>query len=199
MKSVIVRVLMNGFTGLAQGAKRLGLYAAAAGLLVVMSSATTAKAEGISQLETIQWLVQVSGDSGQFAANSTAADYIQWARVKGMNPTGGWQPSSEITRDALAQILVQYLGINPKKLGADFLRILEREGIVIPTGDITRSALVGVLDDYGVTGRLVTLAGNSGSPNRKGNNGRGNGEDPPPPGWTNNPRNPHFGVDLPGR
>jgi hypothetical protein len=45
----------------------------------------------------------------------------------------------------------------------------------------------------GVTGglRIPALSSSTGAPNRKGRNGRGNGEDPPPPGWT-------FGTN-PGR
>ena len=198
MKSVH-SVSLNGFR-LADGPKKLGLYAIAVGLLVLLAGPVSAKAETITQLECIQWLAQVTGDSGQFSASSTAADLIQWARVKGINPIGGWQPNATLTRDSLALILVQLLGLNPQKFGGDYARILAREGIELPAAnDISRTDLVNVLGGLTFQSRVSVLASNAGSPNRKGNNGRGNGEDPPPPGWTKNPRNPHFGVDLPGR
>jgi len=102
----------------------------------------------LTQLEGLQWLAQVSGDSSQFSASSTAADYIQWARVKGLNPNGGWQPNATLTREVLAQILVQLLKISPNKLGADYVKILEREGIIIPANNtISRESLLSVLGD----------------------------------------------------
>jgi hypothetical protein len=197
MKSVN-RVPLNGFR-LADGPKKLGLYAIAVGLLLLLSCPISAKAETITQGECLQWLVQVTGDSGQFSPTSTAADLIQWARVKGMNPNGGWQPNAILTREALAEILVQLFGLNPKKFGGgDYARILAREGIELPTdADISRASLVSVLGELTFQTRIVQTTIGVGSPNRKGNAGKGNGEDPPPPGWNQNPRNPHFGQGEP--
>jgi hypothetical protein len=198
MKSVR-SVSMNGFPK-PDGPKKLGFYAIAVGLLLLLAAPVSAKAESMTQIECLQWLVQVTGESSQFSATSTAADLIQWARVKGMNPTGGWQPGATLTRETLAQILVQMFGLNPKKMAGDYARILAREGIELPSDDdISRADLVNVLGEVTVVNQVASIAGSNPSPNRKGNNGGGNGEDPPPPGWTKNPRNPHFGVDLPGR
>jgi hypothetical protein len=195
MKSVR-SVSVNGFLR----PKGLGFYAIAIGLFLVLAGPVSAKAESMTQIECLQWLVQVTGESSQFSATSTPADLIQWARVKGINPVGGWQPNATLTRDSLALILVQLLGLNPQKFGGDYARILAREGIELPAaGDISRSDLVSVLGELTIINRVEVIAAANPSPNRKGNNGRGNGEDPPPPGWTKNPRNPHFGVDLPGR
>jgi hypothetical protein len=197
MKSVR-SVSTNGFP--MDRPKGLGFYAIAIGLLLVLAGPVSAKAESMTQIECLQWLVQVTGESSQFSATSTPADLIQWARVKGINPIGGWQPNATLTRDSLALILVQLLGLNPQKFGGDYARILAREGIELPAAnDISRTDLVNVLGGLTFQSRVSVLASNAGSPNRKGNNGRGNGEDPPPPGWTKNPHNPHFGVDLPGR
>ena len=163
-------------------------------------SVLTPVANAITQLEFLQWMVQLSGDNGQFSSTSTAADYTQWARNKGMNPTGGWQPTAKLTPEQLAQALVQLYGLNPHKFGGNYFRILEREGIVIDqtSGEVTRSALAGLIDEFGFQNRQVIIARSSTS--QKGNNGLGNGQDPPPPGWQN-PRNPHFGQpqnDGPG-
>ena len=144
MKSVII-VSAKGLTCTLQDViKRLGICAIAIGFAVAVFGPVSARAEGVTQLQTLQWLSQVSGESSQFSASSTAADYIQWARVKGLNPSGGWQPNTTLTRDALAQILVQLLKINPNKFGANYVRILEREGIIIPE-TIDRGGLLAVL------------------------------------------------------
>jgi hypothetical protein len=63
---------------------------------------------------------------------------------------------------------------------------------LVPNGSQTPAGVV-------LGNRIVGLASGSGAPNRKGNNGRGTGESPPPPGWTKNPRNPHAPVTVPGR
>jgi hypothetical protein len=142
-------------------------------------------------LEFLQWMVQLTGDNAQFSADSTSADYVQWARSKGMNPTGGWNPTAALTPEQLAQSLVQLYGLNPRKFGGDYFRILEREGIIIDrtSGEVTRAALAALVDEFGFQSRTAIFARAS---TTKGNNGLGNGQDPPPPGWQN-PRNPHFG------
>src|SRR5688572_24707096 len=124
-------VLMKGFAGAAQGVKRLTICVAVTGLLTV-SAPVSARAESVTQLEALKWLVQLSGESSQFSANATAADFVQWARVKGMAPAGGWQPSTALSGEALAQILVQYFRISPSKRASDYSLILRREGIIIP-------------------------------------------------------------------
>jgi hypothetical protein len=197
MKSVR-SVSENGFR-LADRPKGLGFYTIVLGLLLMLLGPVSAQAESMTQVECLQWLVQVTGESAQFSATSTAADLIQWARVKGMNPSGGWQPNATLTRETLAQILVQLLGLNPKKMSGDYARLLAREGIELPSDDdISRTDLVDVFGELTFKNRLTAIAGTNPSPS-KGNNGSGDGESPPPPGWTKNPRNPHFGVDLPGR
>ena len=142
MKSV-GRCLLNGFTGWMHGisAKRMGVYAAATGLLLGVSAPLSARADSITQGECLQWLVQACGDTGQFASGATAADLVQWARNKGINPTGGWQPNAILTREALAEIVAQLIGVNGngQKKGVDYVRLLEREGITIAaTPEITR-------------------------------------------------------------
>src|SRR4051794_4233271 len=102
----------------------------------------------LTQLEFLQWMVQVSGDNSQFTANSKAEDYVNWAKTKGMNPGTGWQPNAKLQRDILAQALVQLYNLNPKKYGGDFVRILAREGIVLPNEtEITRRGLIELLEE----------------------------------------------------
>src|SRR6266705_4668023 len=84
---------------------------------------------GVTQLAFLQTLVQVTGDSGQFSSSSTPQEFIAWASAKGMAPSGGWNLSANLSKDQLAQLLVQLLNLNPKKGGGDYIRILQREGI----------------------------------------------------------------------
>ena len=156
-------------------------------------SFVTPAAKAITQLEFLQWMVQLSGDNAQFSANSTPNAYTQWAANKGMNLTGGWQPSAVLTPTQLAQALVQLYGLNPHKFGGNYFRILEREGIVIDqtTGEVSRGALAGLIDELGFQNRQGVIA--RANTTEKGNNGNGpNANGVPPPGWQN-PNNPHFG------
>jgi hypothetical protein len=162
------------------------------GLLTLIPLSTYAK--GVTQLKFLQTLVQVSGDAGQFGASATAADYIQWAQAKGMNPASGWNPSANLSQAELAQLLVQLLNLNPKKGGADYIRILQREGIGFSADEEITPASIARFFDSGLTMRIASV----GSP-VKGENGNGLGPDglpnnnPPP----NNPNgDPH--INPPG-
>ena len=122
---------------------------------------TAAKAEAgvaISQLEYLQWLVQLSGDTGQFTAAATPNTYVDWARSRNMLPTGGWQPTAVLTRDVLAQTLVQFYNMKVQK-NADFVRTLQREGIQVPDAvTISRESFVSMVDEFGFQSRTATVA-----------------------------------------
>src|SRR5204863_4600042 len=115
--------------------------------LLALSAGSLKAGQAITQLEFIQWLVQVTGETSQFTAASTAADYQQWAQGKGLNPNGGWKLSSRLTKPVLAQALVQLLNLSTSdKDGNDYIRTLMREGINLPTADdIDRGTLVNFL------------------------------------------------------
>src|SRR5437867_2115900 len=179
----IPKFWVQGRTGSIQG-----LIATVITLAMLAFTAGSARAaHGITQLEYIQWLVQATGETSQFTGTSTAADYQQWAQGKGLLPNGGWRLTARLTKPVLAQTLVQLLNLSTSdKDGNDFARVLLREGINLPTADdIDRGSLVNFLSTPSIP------IPNPGSP-AKGNNGVGNGEDPPPPGFLN-PNNPHFG------
>lgn len=145
----------------------------------------------LTQLEFLQWMVQVTGDSDQFNANSKASDYINWAKTKGMNPGTGWQPNAKLQRDMLAQALVQLYNLNPKKYGGDFVRILEREGIRLPNeNEISRRGLLELLDEAEDRFEMDKHKHHP-SPHKRPNNGKGNGDQPPPPKNPNG--DPHDG------
>lgn len=132
---------------------KLGGLALGAVLCGALLAPPVAKADAgtpLTQLEYIRWLVQLADATSQFSANSTAADYVQWARDNGLNPKGGWNPSAPLTREVLAQTLVQFLGVKGPKSVAEFERALEREGIILPSSElVTRGGLVSVIDEFG--------------------------------------------------
>src|SRR4051812_686052 len=96
-------------------AKTLGVSILSAAFILAPLGTMTAKADGapVTQFHYLQTIAQISGASGQFSSSSTAADYAHWAQSKGINPTGGWNPSATLTKSALAQTLVQILNLNP--------------------------------------------------------------------------------------
>ena len=87
----------------------------------------------MTQQQYLQSMANICGDS--LPALATHADLIAWARGKGMNPTEGWNLRTNLTKEVMAQTLVQLLNLSPGKSNADAVRILEREGVVIPTTD----------------------------------------------------------------
>jgi hypothetical protein len=121
----------------------------AALFLSAMGSKALAQSASMTQLEFLQYMVQLSGES--LGNNATPGDYATWARGKGMNPSGGWQLNAKLTRDVLAQALVQFLGLNPRKGGADYAGILAREGIILPNAsDIKRVDFAAFIDGFTV-------------------------------------------------
>jgi len=184
----IQKFWVQGCTKIIHGlAAKFTLALLGAAFALSMGEPISVKAtEGITQLEFIQWVVQISGESGKFNASSTAADFLQWAQSKGISPAGGWKPTTKLTRQVLAQTLVQLLNLTTSsKDAADYERILAREGIVLPDEPvISRGIITSFLD-----GNIFPRIPNSGSPVRHTNNGFGNGDQPPPP---HNPNgNPH--------
>lgn len=141
--------------------KKVTVLLLSAGLFTGLMHPVAAKAEAgvaISQLEYLQWLVQLSGDTGQFTAAATPNAYVDWARSRNMLPTGGWQPTALLSRDVLAQTLVQFYNMKVKK-DADFVRTLQREGIQVPDAvTISREAFVSMVDEFGFQSRTATVA-----------------------------------------
>ncbi len=174
---------VQGRTRFTQGLATTILLIATA-LLLMAGSAKAA--QPMTQLEYIQWLVQATGESGQFKATAAATDFQQWAQAKGLAPAGGWNLTAPLTRPVLAQTLAQLLNLAASdKDAGDYVRVLLREGINLPTADqIDRGTVVSLLSSS-----FVPVSNNAGSPVRRPNNGFGNGDQPPPP---HNPNgNPH--------
>lgn len=127
-------------------AKRLGILAVGAAFIVSPMASSTAQAGGITQLQGLQLIAQMAGE--QLPATATAGDYVQWAQAKGMSPNGGWQPGAKLTRQALAQVLVQLYQLKDSKNGGDYARILQREGISLPDEEeVSREGLIRLADD----------------------------------------------------
>ena len=176
---------------------RAGVLAVGAACYFSVLSPTIASAGSVSQLKYLQTIAQLTGDSGQFSASSGASDYVQWARNKGM--VLDWNTKGKLSSDVVAQSLVQLFGLNPRKYGGDYYRILEREGIVIErSSTVSSESLAALVDNPVVTLKTYQLAAVTTSPNKPGNgNGFGfglvhnpNGIPPGKPGFVN-PGDPH--------
>lgn len=173
MKSVVQKSL-HGCVGPGnQGWNlKLGIAFVSAICLTSLLAPTRASAAAtpVSHLQYIQTIAQVVGESGQFNASSSAADYVQWAKNRGMNPSGGWSANAPMSASAVAETLVQLLGLNPNKFGRDYFRNLGSEGIRIdPSAVITHSYLTSLLDQPESRAPLSVLASLSTSPVKPGN------------------------------
>jgi hypothetical protein len=146
MKNVDSNLIHGSIKRFSQGwANKVGFSLLGAALIMAPQAA---KADPVTQFQYLQTIAQLSGASGQFNSSSTAADYVHWAQSKGINPAGGWQPTANLSKAALAQTLVSLLNLNPNKFNGDYARILLREGIDLSSvaDDVTKDSLVGVLD-----------------------------------------------------
>jgi len=101
----------------------------------------------MTQSQYLQWMAGICGD--RLGSSASEADYINWARGKGMNPPAGWQLGTKLTKDVVAHTMVQLLNLAPRKGNFDAVRILEREGIIITTtgGYVTLKNFVRLIDD----------------------------------------------------
>jgi hypothetical protein len=152
------------------------------------ASVALAQSGAMTQSQYLQWMANVCGD--RLPSSATAADHANWARGKGMNPTGGWQLNAKLTKQVVAQTLVQLLNLAPRKGNFDAVRILEREGIFISSsaGYVGVKQLVVLLDD-GFSNRV-----NNGNGEENGNGRRGGDDDddvltPTKPGYGKGDKN----------
>lgn len=144
------------------------LSTVAIGAVCCFSTFDAAAADKVSQLKFLQVLAQLTGDADQFTAASKPADYLQWSRSK--NLTVAWSPTDTLTSDQLAVTLVQLYGLNPRKYGGDYYKILEREGITVPkTGAVTGAELSAIIDSSAFASRTGALAAVGQSPVKPGN------------------------------
>jgi hypothetical protein len=137
---------------------------------LAVTRASAAPASPISQLQYIQTLAQALGESGQFTASSSAADYVQWAKNHGMNPSAGWAANSPMSSSAVAETLVQLLGLNPNKFNKDYFKNLDSQGIHIDqSAVITHSFVAALLDQPEAGSQIGRLAVTTVSPTKPGN------------------------------
>ena len=158
----------KGLVSRGQGwAVRVGVLTVGAAICFSTLVPTTASAGSVNQLKFLQTLAQLTGDGGQFSASSTGADYVQWARNKGM--VQDWNTKGKLSSDVVALSLVQLFGLNPRKYGGDLYRNLEREGIVLErSSSVSSEALAALVDNPVVTLKTYQLAAVSTSPTKPG-------------------------------
>jgi hypothetical protein len=173
MKSVVQKSLHGCGPGNQGWKLKLGIAIVSAICLTsafAPTRASAAPATPISHLQYIQAISQAVGESGQFNASSSAADYIQWAKNRGMNPASGWSANSPMVASAVAETLVQLLDLNPKKFGGDHFRNLDSQGIHIGASSVvTAGFLASLLDQPEASSQVGRLASLTLSPTKPGN------------------------------
>ena len=123
------------------------------------AAASSAKANTMTQLDYLQFLVALSKDS--LGPNPTPQDYVNWARARGLNPDGGWQPDAKLHKNVVAQTVAQLLNIVPRKKVGNYIALLAQNGINVPNGNqISRTDLADFIDT-GLAGWLASFGGAS--------------------------------------
>jgi hypothetical protein len=136
------------------------------GAAFFLSAATTAKADTMTQLEYIQFLVALSGDN--LGPNATPQDYVNWALARGLNPDGGWQTDAKLAKNVVAQTVAQLVNIVPRKNVGNYVALLAQNGIHVPNGNqISRTDLIDFIDT-GLAGWLASFGAASPSSVRQG-------------------------------
>src|SRR5687767_7355719 len=104
----------EGRTGIGKGFLRWA--ACTLGLVLFLSatgSVALANSGAMTQQQYLQWMAGVCGD--RLGSSASGADYVNWARGKGMNPPGGWSLSAKLTKEVVAHTVVQLLNLAPRK------------------------------------------------------------------------------------
>ena len=162
--------------------------------LYLSAAGSNALAAPISQLEYLQFLVQLSGDN--LGPTPTPGDYVNWARSRGLNPDGGWDTGAKLSKDVVAQSIAQLLNIVPRKKTGNYIALLAQNGIVVPNANqISRTDLAEFIDG-GLNEWIGTLR--RASPSRPGgrppvippphSNGKGKGPGSNGPSFNANER-----------
>jgi len=125
----------------------------------------------MSQREYIQWMVQLTGDSGMFDTSSTDEDYIKWAEKQKMKPKDSQSKWGDLdrpmTRELLAETLAQFFKLGKPKKGMDYARLLLLEGIELPDVEVlTREVFMMFVDDFGFSSRISCISNCSQSPSK---------------------------------
>ena len=180
MKNVEKILVQRDRKKMRQGwAARISVAALGASFLLAALAPTPARADGaaVTQLQYLQWLAQSSG--AQFNAGSSASAYVNWAVSTGLNPTssGGWVPNAVLSKDVLAQTLVQKFGLTQNKFGGDHARTLARQGLDLSNigAQVNRDNLAGLVDQFGYQALTILSLNNNKWGGGGDNGGQGGG------------------------
>lgn len=146
------------------------------------AAVSTAKADSMTQLEYIQTLVALSGDN--LGPNPSPADYVNWARARGLNPDGGWQPDAQLSKNVVAQTFAQLLNIVPRKNIGNYVALLAQNGIHVPNANLISRADLTEFIDGGIADWMLSYSNMSPSHGRPPGAGEGR-PDQIPPTWSN--------------
>jgi hypothetical protein len=168
MKNVVNCLLQGWANTIRHGWIKVGLAACAViGLTVMSANAATSHPPNanITQLDFVQWLAQLVGVT--MDADAKADDYIKWAKKMDWEPEGGWDKKKKLTKQDVAEVLLEALDLQPKKKvkGDAAVRLLASLGITVPD-DLSHSGVADFLADYGLQSRLAIIAASCMSPTK---------------------------------
>ena len=188
--SVQGRGFVKGF-----GFRLAAIALGAAFFLSANGNKALAQSGGMTQLQYLQWVVQLSGESLGKGASANA--YVAWAKARGMLPTAGWKPGDKLSKEVMAQTLAQLLNIVPRKKIGNYVILLAQNGIHLSGGDkLTHKDVADVLGNPSFIPRVVLSPNHPGHQNGNGHenhNGNGQGHEHHDHDGDGLPDNPHPG------
>lgn len=145
----------------------IALCAAAILLSTTVTQASERGGRHITQRQFLSMVAELSGSGGDFNSSSTDQDVLKWASDKGLK--GNWDLKGTMTKDKLAQSMVDLLKLDPKSFGGNLEKILKRHGITLPKDDkVSRKDLIKMTDDYKFLFRVIVLGEKDTTPTKPG-------------------------------
>ncbi|NQT82200.1 hypothetical protein HQ563_04205 [bacterium] len=122
----------------------VGLLGSSLGL----NAAEEAEGLGMTHTELAQAIVRALGLQSDLPVNATPADYGTYLQGKGIAPLRGWIPGADVTKDDLAVVTVEALGLAGEVENAaevdSYMAVLDERDISLATVmDVVRNVTVG--------------------------------------------------------
>jgi hypothetical protein len=118
------------------------------GLSLGLSAAEEAEGLGMSHMDLAQAMVRALGLQNDLPATATEADYANYLQGKGIAPMRGWILGAEVSKEDLAVVTVEALGLSgevesPTEVDS-FMAVLDERSISLETVmDVIRNIEVG--------------------------------------------------------
>jgi len=107
------------------------------GLSLVVAAEEEAEGMGMEHMALAQCLVRALGRQGDLPADVTPADFATYLQGMGISPMRGWISGAEVSKDDLAVVTIQALGLlgeveDPANVSS-YMAVLSERQIVLTT------------------------------------------------------------------